>query len=35
MLEKIIELTNLYIDNMPKAERNMGSFLQVWKPQGL
>ena len=27
MLEKIIELTNLYIDSMPKKERkNMGSF---------
>lgn len=34
MLEKIIELTNLYIDSMPKKERNTGSFLQVWKRQG-
>lgn len=32
MLEKIIELTNEYIESMPKKERkNMGSFLPVWK----
>ncbi len=35
MLEKIIELTNLYIDSMPKKEKNAGSFLRVWKLQGL
>ena len=29
MLEKIIELTNEYIESMPKKERkNMGSFYQ-------
>lgn len=33
MLEKVIETTNLYIDSMPKKERNTGSFLQVWKRQ--
>ena len=32
MLEKVIELTNGYIDTMPKKERkNTVSFLQVWK----
>lgn len=32
MLEKIIELTNEYIEGMPKKERkNMDSFLPVWK----
>ena len=33
MLEKIIELTNEYIESMPKKERdkNTDSFLPVWK----
>lgn len=32
MLEKVIELTNGYIDTMPKkSAKNMVSFLQVWK----
>ena len=36
MLEKIIELTNLYIESMPKKERKKyGQFLQVWKQQDL
>ena len=26
MLEKLIELTNLYIDRMPKKEKNIGIF---------
>lgn len=32
MLEKIIELTNEYIESMPKKERKKyGQFLQVWR----
>ena len=32
MLEKIIELTNEYIESMPKKERKKyGQFLPVWK----
>ena len=36
MLEKIIELTNEYIESMPKKERKKyGQFLPVWKLPGL
>ena len=32
MLEKIIELTNEYIESMPKKERKKyGQFFPVWK----
>lgn len=32
MLEKMIELTNEYIESMPKKERKKyGQFLQVWR----